>query len=131
MYQVVTVCLLALPSLVAAGEATITQKLTATVAAWRDRTLYKIAHYRLDGLHCFQATVSFGDVEYVKKYAMAGLREGTCSDNGFSIDVPGESGQKVIRVPFVSNPVTFKRMKRSTWEAAKIEAMSFITAEST
>jgi cytochrome b6-f complex iron-sulfur subunit len=52
------------------------------------------------------------------------MQEGTCSDNGYSIDV----GESPVKVPFVSSALTFKTFKRSTWEAAKFQGEAFITS---
>merc|ERR1719171_2032742 len=77
-----------------------------------------------DGIGCLELALAKEDQDYVKTFEGTGMQEGTCSDNGYSIDV----GESPVKVPFVSSVLTFKTFKRSTWEAVKFQSEAFITS---
>jgi len=81
--------------------------------------------YKIDGEDCVQVTVEQGNVEYVKSFATPGLRVGACSDKNFDVEVP--SGNTALHIPLVTEPLIFKRMQMSAWEAAKLKAEAFFT----
>jgi len=88
--------------------------------------------HKFDGADCLEATLEYEHAEYAKNFegiallGAAGLHEGSCSNQGFSVEVPGADSAMVV--PFTSIPLTFTRMKKSTWDAAKLKAQSFIAA---
>jgi hypothetical protein len=82
--------------------------------------------YRLKGDDCFEVTLRPDNIEYAHSFTDIGLNAGTCSDNGFSAEVA--ESHVIHRIPFVSKPLAFRRMKMSTWDLAKVKAKAFFSA---
>jgi hypothetical protein len=97
--------------------------LALSAPAVADLTLHKF-----DGNDCLEVTINQKDKEYVKS-AEAGMQVGFCADIGFTEEVQGES--VALRIPFVSKPLTFTRMRMSMWNAAKLKAQNFFSAGAT
>jgi len=85
-----------------------------------------ITLYSTNGNECIEVTMDEKSVEYAKSFDASGFTHGTCSDNGFSVEVIGEEAS--LHIPFVSDRLTFKRMRRSSWELAKVKAEAFLAA---
>jgi len=85
-----------------------------------------VTFYKLDGDDCFEVTTRQDNVDYVQSFATAGLLAGACSDKGFDVEVPG--GDTTLRIPLVTEPLIFRKMKMSSWQAAKLEAKAFFAA---
>jgi hypothetical protein len=83
-----------------------------------------VSLYRLADDECLESSIDKHNVDYVKSYASMDLQEGTCADHGFTVEVAG--GSMPLHIPFVSEPVIFKRMKMSQWDAAKLKAQGFL-----
>jgi hypothetical protein len=82
--------------------------------------------YKLDNHDCFQVTANRESIEYARSFADAGLHEGTCSEQGFTVRVPGGDGSSALRIPFVSEPLSYMRMRRPEMDKLSVSAAAFI-----
>jgi hypothetical protein len=85
-----------------------------------------VTFYKLDGDDCVEVTTRQDNIDYVQSFATAGLLAGACSDKGFDAEVPG--GDTTLRIPLVTEPLIFRKMKMSSWQAAKLKAKAFFAA---
>jgi hypothetical protein len=85
-----------------------------------------LAFHKLDGNECLQLILEQKEEEYARSFAEAKLHEGTCSSSGFTQEVPG--GSKDLLLPFVDKPLSFTRMRMSTWDVVKLKAEVFLSA---
>jgi len=82
--------------------------------------------YSLDDNECIEVTIDEKSVDYAKSFDASGLTRGTCSDSGFSVEAIGE--ELSLHIPFVNDKLTFRRMRRSPWDLAKVKAEAFLAA---
>jgi len=99
-------------------------------AAWAV-AVEAVSLYRITDDDCLEIFIDEANVAYAEGFlssgfAIRGLHQGTCADNGFSLDEAG--GSMLFNVPFAKEPLTSKRYKRSQWQAAKLRTQAFLTS---
>lgn len=78
--------------------------------------------YKISGDVCSEAAIDHQDRKAA--FHSLGLTEGTCSDQGFTVE---DGTKETLSMPFLGS-VTFKKVRKSTFEASMLKAYAFISA---
>jgi len=93
--------------------------LASVVVAFADEvTLSKIS-----GNECVEVTLHGEDVEYVNNFAWEGLKMGSCTENGYSV----EDSTQSFQVPFFPQPLTLRSMRQSSLDVFALKAQAWIS----
>jgi len=77
--------------------------------------------YKISGDVCSEATIDHQDRKAA--FHSLGLTEGTCSDQGFTVE---DGTKETLSMPFLGS-VTFTKVRKSAWEASMLKAYAFIS----